>query len=74
MALDISQALSDLREQLANVEQAIAALEKMSGAKVKDKRGRKSMGPEERARVSARIKKYWSKWREEKSGHQGSGS
>jgi len=66
--MDLSKVIKELRSQKERIEQAIAALEEIRGAHVerrqqpapvKDRRGRKSMGAEERKQVAARMKKYW---------------
>ena len=61
-SMDIDVLLADLRKELERVGVTILALEEMRAgglAKPRGKRGRKSMGAEERMAVSARIKRYW---------------
>jgi hypothetical protein len=60
--MDTNEVLAELRQELARVEAAILALQKVQefeASRPKGKRGRKSMGPEERAAVSERMKRYW---------------
>jgi len=67
--MDLFKAIRDLYAEKKRLEEAIASLEQLLEAKaatetshlagVKQRRGRKSMGPEERRRVSERMKKYW---------------
>ena len=66
MAIDLSSTLRDLYAEKERIEQVIASLEAIqdgSPASVPtaklSKRGRKSMGPEERRTVSERMRKYW---------------
>ena len=67
-----SQATDDgyrtLYAEKAKVEDGIAALEAFASdshpGRSAGRRGRKSMGAEERHRVSERMKKYWATWRE----------
>ena len=61
---DLPQILADLRAQLYLVQRAIPLLEKIQRGPAK-RPGRKSMSPEEREAVSARMKRYWAD-REEK--------
>jgi hypothetical protein len=66
--MDLSKVIKELRSQKEKIERAIASLEEIQGAHVerhqqaapvKDRRGRKSMGAEERKQVAARMKRYW---------------
>jgi hypothetical protein len=72
MPVNIRQTLEDLRKELARVEAAIASMEDMqrdgAGSAKRSKRGRKSMGADERVAVSVRMKKYWANRRSEKPG------
>jgi PIN domain nuclease of toxin-antitoxin system len=60
-----ASAFDDLRNALDNPNQIITSLEQLqqyavaAAQKVPKRRGRKSMGAEERQQVSAKIKKYW---------------
>jgi hypothetical protein len=63
--------IRSLREDKEKLERVIAALEELKGdhhqgipPSVPDtRRGRKSMSPDERQEVSARMKRYWAKRR-----------
>jgi hypothetical protein len=61
--VDIDGLIRELRERLACVEETLAMVETNTRASAnpreRNNRGRKSMGTEERAAVSARIKRYW---------------
>lgn len=62
--MDFQDTIDQLVRRLREVELAIAELEHLQngigGNKVDNrKRGRKSMGHEERLRVSDRMKRYW---------------
>ena len=72
--MDLYQALQDLYAEKEKLERAIASLEALRRAGGEGtplpnpgkRRGRKSMDPEERAEVSARMKKYWANRRRQK--------
>ena len=65
--MDLLDAIQKLYAEKESLAKAIAALEALQGAAdgiqaptpARSKRGRKSMAPEERQEVSARMKKYW---------------
>ena len=63
--MDLTKTIDLIRDELACIEAAIAALERVAQFEpvpipmVKSRRGRKSMGAEERLIVSARMKRYW---------------
>ena len=61
--MDIDKALRELYKEKAQLDAAIAKLEAqiklVSRTAPKSKRGRKSMGAEERLKVSQRMSKYW---------------
>jgi hypothetical protein len=64
MALDLSNALDELRARLALIEHAIPIMQQLNGTPDTDgtpkrRRGRKAMNQEQRAEVSERMKKYW---------------
>jgi len=63
VSMDLQKAIRDLYEEKERLDGVIASLEqylRTNGAGVeKRKRGRKSMGPEERQVVSARMRDYW---------------
>ena len=68
--MDLHPILHFLYAEKEKVEKAIAALEQLqansSDTAVTPKRaGRKSMGEEERRKVSARMKKYWTERRKQ---------
>jgi hypothetical protein len=54
--------LTELRQRLEHVKKAILILEAsrlLEASRPKSGRGRKSMGDQERAMVSERMKRYW---------------
>jgi len=65
--MDIEQLLQQLHADMERLKRAIACLEQLRGTPLatdglpgkKQRRGRTSMGAEERLEVSARMKKYW---------------
>lgn len=61
--LDLQKAIRELYEEKERIDGVIASLEQYLRTNVsgvsKRKRGRKSMGPEERQEVSARMRSYW---------------
>jgi len=63
--MDLAEIIHSLRVELQKVNEAIAVLEealRTQGARPPpQRRGRKSMGPEERREVSERMKAYWAK-------------
>ena len=65
MPIDLSNTLRDLYAEKERIERVIASLESLQNGTVgsdlpeKGRRGRKSMGPEERLEVSERMRKYW---------------
>jgi len=67
--MDLHKAINDLRDEQHKLERVIASLEELQRAaggqippvpKSSKRRGRKSMGADERQIVSVRMKKYWS--------------
>ena len=62
--MDLTNIIEDLRREKEKLERAIASLEELQ-APITDavpqqrRRGRKSMSPQERREVSARMKRYW---------------
>ena len=67
--VDYSQILRELRMQREILDRAIRELESIAaGDGGPKRRGRKSMGPEERLQVSARMKKYWAARRRKANG------
>jgi hypothetical protein len=63
--MDVREALQQLYAEKKRLEDVIASLELLAKnnegetAAPHSRRGRKSMGPEERQKVSERMKKYW---------------
>jgi hypothetical protein len=62
--MDLIKMIEELRREKEWVERVIASLEVLQSPAVlatpeKKRRGRKSMSPEERREVAARMKKYW---------------
>jgi hypothetical protein len=66
--MDLYKAIQDLYAEKEKLERVIASLEELqraAGGSVPPvpssgrRRGRKSMNPDERQEVSARMKKYW---------------
>lgn len=67
--MDLQKAISELYEEKERIDGVIASLEQYLQAQeagvVNRKRGRKSMSPEERQEVSARMRNYWAERRAE---------
>lgn len=65
--MDISKALRELHEERQRIDRAIKRLEarlaQFQPRAAKKRRGRKGMGPEERVRVSERMRAWWAKKR-----------
>jgi hypothetical protein len=73
--MDLRTTIRELYEEKQRIEEAIASLEELIGARGrpaapapaeslrKERRGRKNMSPEERREVSSRMKRYWAKRR-----------
>lgn len=63
----VTEILAFLWDERDRIDNAIAALEKLRGARKQPaevpRRGRTSMPPDERKRVSLRMKRYWASWR-----------
>ena len=63
--MDLVKTIEELRRQKERLEGVIAYFEELeapaaqASAPVRSRRGRKSMSPEERREVSARMKRYW---------------
>ena len=62
-SMDLQKAIQELYEEKERIEAVIASLERFlltrEEVPAKRKRGRKSMGPEERQEVSERMRTYW---------------
>ena len=68
--MDLQGIVRQLQVQKRQLDVAIANLEELQGTHggnvvMPNRRGRKSMGPEERQQVSDRIKRYWATRREQ---------
>jgi hypothetical protein len=69
--MDLEETIRQLQVQKRQFDIAIANLEQLQGKDgggnvvMPDRRGRKSMGPEERRQVSDRIRRYWATRREQ---------
>ncbi|HSW49296.1 MAG TPA: hypothetical protein VLH09_03930 [Bryobacteraceae bacterium] len=84
--MDLPRAIKELYAEKRRLEDAIASLEELLAAKggraaketeqfrIKGRRGRKSMPPEERRRVSERMRKYWAQRRSNRTRGAGRGS
>lgn len=63
----VAEMILEVRAELQRVESAIRTLEAsariVEAATPKRKRGRPSMGEEERKQVSERMTRYWDEWR-----------
>ena len=61
--MELAKVIRKLRGELREVKKAIAVLEKalrnQAATPAPVRRGRRSMGPEERRQVSQRMKLYW---------------
>jgi hypothetical protein len=62
--MDLLKMIQELRAEKEQLDRVIASLEELRAAREidalrKSRRGRKSMSPEERRQVSARMRKYW---------------
>ncbi len=74
--MDIIKAIEELRNQKARLDEVIARLEGLTlnrggqdvPGKLKGRRGRKYMDPQERELVSQRMKDYWAKRRKAAKG------
>jgi hypothetical protein len=69
--MDLEQTIRQLEIQKRRIELVIAELEQLQGIDVgggvlANRRGRKSMGPQERLEVSERMKRYWANHREQR--------
>jgi hypothetical protein len=72
-AMDLRKTIQDLYAEKEKLERVIASLEELQRAAEANplvpsrgkRRGRKSMGSEERQEVSERMKKYWAARRKE---------
>lgn len=60
----------DLRKESAPVQKIVRPSKVITVPKPKSKSGRKSMSPEERAKVGRRMKRYWANRRREATGYE----
>lgn len=72
--MDLARIIQDLLEDKAKIERVITALEDLQRNAVvipelpkSRRKGRKPMPPEERLEVSARMKRYWVRFRSERT-------
>jgi hypothetical protein len=72
--MDLAKIIQDLLEDKSKIERVIAALEDLQRNAVEipefpkaKRRGRRPMPPEERQEVSARMKRYWVRFRSERT-------
>jgi hypothetical protein len=68
--MDLNKAIRDLHAELEALNELIAALEEFESTgtlPAPRRRGRKSMGAQERKDVSERMKKYWAARRKGRS-------
>lgn len=61
--MDLNRIIGELLQERERVDKAIAALEAVMAGAPQARRGRKNMSPEERRKVSERMKRYWAKRR-----------
>jgi len=67
--MDLRATINALLEERDKLDRAIQMLEGLQSGEVlafKSRRGRKSMGPEERKVVAERMKRYWASQRKNK--------
>ena len=63
--MDFTKTIEELRREKQRLDRVIASLEELKAPLAetptprRTRRGRKSMSPEERREVSARMKRYW---------------
>lgn len=69
--MNLTEIIRTLHVEKAKVEDSIAALEALkasqAGGAPARRRGRKSMGADERREVSARMKRYWASRRQQQA-------
>lgn len=71
--MDVEKLIRELNAQKEKLMQSIALLEELAAYRhgppqfvTRERRGRKSMGVEERRQVSQRMKKYWAARRKQR--------
>jgi len=61
--MDVDKLIAELNAEIAKIKGTIACLEQLRGSSSAatngSRRGRKSMGAQERQQVSLRMRKYW---------------
>ena len=61
--MDVDKMIQELNAEIERIKAAVAFLEELRGpseaSATEERRGRKSMGAEERLEVSERMRKYW---------------
>ena len=57
--MDLLTVIRELQAEKERLEHTIATLEGFSQSQGKSRRGRKSMGAEERRQVAERMRNYW---------------
>jgi hypothetical protein len=61
--MDVDKLIAELNAEIEKIKGTIACLEELRGSSSAatngSRRGRKSMGAQERQQVSARMKRYW---------------
>jgi hypothetical protein len=78
--MDLAKIIQDLLEDKAKLELVIVALEDLQRNAVQvpelpkpKRKGRKPMPPEERQEVSDRMRRYWAKYRAERTAEEPGG-
>jgi hypothetical protein len=70
----IARMIAMLRDEIAHIDHAIQTLVELQHesplSRLERRRGRKSMSVTERAQVSARMRRYWEKRRDDGEGNQ----
>jgi hypothetical protein len=61
--MDLNKVINELYAERNRLTETISALEKLLDTQALERRGRKSMGTEERRQVSMRMKRYWAERR-----------
>jgi hypothetical protein len=61
--MDLNKVINELYAERNRLTETISALEKLLDTQTLERRGRKSMGTEERRQVSMRMKRYWAERR-----------
>jgi hypothetical protein len=64
--MDYFAAIRELYLERARIDKTIARIESLSGGEQVERRGRKGMSEEERAKASDRMKRYWASRRNQR--------